>query len=110
MYLVTRVAHNQVIGTSPGDNCDDGIPDDGAQNAWPPDIGGPLDCHTPDARTTILDALCFEPVLGGPYNPRHDLNVDGKVNILDVPMYKPVLGKVLHQPVPRPPSWQPCSR
>lgn len=77
---------------------------------WPPDIGGPLDCHTPDARTTILDALCFEPVLGGPYNPRHDLNVDGKVNILDVPMYKPVLGKSLHQPIPRPPSWQPCSR
>jgi hypothetical protein len=41
---------------------------------------------------TILDVLLYKPVLGGPYNSRYDLNTNDTVNILDVLLYKPVIG------------------
>jgi hypothetical protein len=45
-----------------------------------------------NASVNILDVLLYKPVLGAPYNPRFDLNADQKVSILDVLLYKPVLG------------------
>ncbi len=39
----------------------------------------------------ILDVLLFKPVLGGSYDPRYDLDAGGAVDILDVLMYKPYI-------------------
>ncbi len=39
----------------------------------------------------ILDVLLYKPVLGGSYDPRYDLDAGGAVDILDVLLYKPVL-------------------
>jgi hypothetical protein len=49
---------------------------------------------TMDKTVDILDVLMYKPVLGGPYNARYDLTADGStVNILDVLLFKPELVK-----------------
>ncbi len=41
-----------------------------------------------DGRVNILDVLRYKPVLRGPYDRRYDVNTDGAINILDVLIYK----------------------
>ena len=43
-------------------------------------------------QVNVVDIVMYKPVLGGPYDPRYDLDVSGVVNIVDVVIYKPVLG------------------
>ncbi|NIM50158.1 MAG: hypothetical protein GTO22_13060 [Gemmatimonadales bacterium] len=69
-----------------GTQCLDDCPDDPTDDALPPDF-------TMDKTVNILDVLMYKPKLGGPYDPRYDLNVDSTVNILDVLMFKPELPK-----------------
>ena len=76
------------LGTDPLDAC----PDDPSDDAWPPDVHGGQGCRSHDGHVSILDVLCYKPVLAGPYDRRYDLDADGTVNIMDVLAYKSLLG------------------
>ncbi len=60
------------------------------------------DAWPPDLDLTrsvdILDVLLYKPVVGGPYDRRFDLNTDAAVDILDVLLYKSELGKSCTNP------------
>jgi hypothetical protein len=45
-----------------------------------------------DASVNIMDVLLYKPVLGGPYDQRYDLDTSGTITIMDVLLYKPVIG------------------
>jgi hypothetical protein len=58
----------------------------------PSDDAWPFDINM-DTRVDILDVLLYKRKLApNPYDRRYDLNADGSVDILDVLLYKPVLG------------------
>jgi subtilisin family serine protease len=71
------------LGTNPHSHCAaTTTPNDEHPNAWPPDFNS-------DRRVTMADVLSFNQVLGKSdrdpgWNPRWDLNLDGKIALSDV--------------------------
>jgi hypothetical protein len=66
------------IGTDAADQC----ADDGADNAWPPDVNN-------SRATNLSDVVLFGPTFNKvgpnpPYNARFDLNASGAVNLSDI--------------------------
>lgn len=88
-------ADEEYFGTDPLDAC----PDNGIDDAWPPDINM-------DGQVNVLDLLLYPArgVLmthaGDPnYDPRFDLNADSEVNVLDMLVF-PAKGMLLTQCTP----------
>jgi len=69
------------IGTDPCDNC----PDDADDDAWPPDVNN-------DRGINSVDIMGYKSPIHGAYDPRYDLGIDGSVNIMDIMMFKPLVG------------------
>jgi len=80
----TDVAENYV-GTDPLDSC----PNSPQHDAWPPDTNR-------DTHVDIMDVLLFKPVMfsqaGQPsYNPRFDLDTNGRIDVADILLLKPLM-------------------
>jgi hypothetical protein len=76
-------AKEGIIRTNPLGYC----PLDAYDDAWPPDINN-------NREVNVLDVVRFiGPLHGAAYDRRYDLKPDGKIDILDVVMYIPVLGE-----------------
>ena len=69
------------IGTDPCDNC----PDDDDDDAWPPDMNN-------DRGINSVDIMSYKSPIHGAYDRRYDLSIDGSVNIMDIMMFKPLVG------------------
>jgi hypothetical protein len=90
-------------GDATGDACDADPDNDGADNKAESGHGtdpksrqgaSPFDFNG-EGKVNILDVLLYKPKLPpAAYDYRYDMNLDGSVNILDVLLFKPVLGYI----------------